>query len=86
MQNKTTYSPFMTLGQETWWAYSTMLPSSHGASALRPRGEDYKWSQDSCQENKLLHTRCLGSTLAFEVCVHWSNSFAFRRRRYLDTE
>jgi len=33
-QNKTTLVqlPFMTLGQETRWAYSTMLPSRHGAN------------------------------------------------------
>jgi len=32
-QNKTTLVqlPFMTLGQETRWAYSTMLPSPHMA-------------------------------------------------------
>jgi len=32
-QNKTSLvqSPFMTLGQETRWAYTTMLPSPHGA-------------------------------------------------------
>jgi len=31
--NKTTliYSPFTTLGQEMRWAYSTTLPSHHGA-------------------------------------------------------
>jgi len=35
-QHKTTLvqSPLMTLGQETRWAYSTMLPRPHGAFSL----------------------------------------------------
>jgi len=38
--NKTTLvqSPFMTLGQETKWAYSTTLPSPYGAVSRFYRG------------------------------------------------